>query len=84
VNLALGSISTSTAIVGFKKTSKCRDAKSQLAARQRAERREAMPPDVGAPATAVQSVTVTPGSDTLAVGGAMTLGPRPGSEVAPP
>ena len=59
-----------SAIVGFNKTKKCRAAKQQLAerlAQQRALDRE-QPADIQ-----VQSVILTPGVDTLAVGEQLQL-----------
>lgn len=60
-----GAISTASAAVGFGKTKKCRDAKQQLAERQAQQRVPAAeePVDIQ-----VQSVVLTPGADTLAVG----------------
>ena len=70
VGLGWGALSGTSAVVGFGKTKKCRDAKQQLAERQsqqRAPGREQQADIV------VQSVVLTPSADTLAIGDRVQL-----------
>ena len=72
IGLAWGGVSTAAAVTGFNRSKKCRAAKALLAQRQAPNRST---PVAGAPldASAVQTVVLTPQSDTLAVGATLQL-----------
>ena len=72
IGLAWTGVSTVSAATGFSRSKKCRDAKLQLAQRQAQYRSGAVPP-TSTEAVLVQSVVLSPPSDTLAVGATLQL-----------
>ena len=72
IGLVWTGVSTAAAATGFSRSKKCREAKQQLAQRQAQYRSGAVPP-ASTEALLVQTVVLSPQSDTLAVGATLQL-----------